>query len=546
MTNEMQLHFEQSLKDCQQLYRSSAELCVEQFPGFLPGTPAEFIELMDDLHKGLLIKVYVEIVEADSRWSREEKQLGKLLFHHIWPGKVTGGTLREAATHVFREAADLKWHSLVRPFCQIAPLRDRIGELETIALRIANLVAKVDGRFTDSENRRLRGLQDQLELHLHQSQGLRTGEHERATVMSAQAVQTLQQDTQEVREHCDVRSHVEEETKSAEERLAAALEELDHLTGLDQVKQEIRTLTNFLRLQRQRAAAGLPQTDLSLHLVFGGNPGTGKTTVARIVGRIYGAMGILQTGHLIETDRSGLVAEYAGQTGPKTNKKIDEALDGVLFVDEAYSLVDQSGDDPFGREAVQTLLKRMEDDRTRLVVILAGYPEQMEQLLRSNPGLSSRFNTKFTFTDYTPAQLGQIFNSLCEHNHYRLPGATQLRLLIGLRWLYTARDDHFGNGRLVRNVFEAAIRRLANRIASVSDLTEEVLTTIKPEDIHFEKLPSDAWQNNDGERLQLEACCEGCGEVTQVPAKFLGRRVRCRRCEHGFVLGLDGIQRVDP
>ena len=174
--------------------------------------------------------------------------------------------------------------------------------------------------------------------------------------------------------------------KSAEERLAEALAELNELIGMDNVKHEITTLTNYLKHQEQRRQAKLPTASLSLHMVFTGNPGTGKTSVARIVGRIFGAMGILNKGHLVETDRSGLVAEYAGQTGPKTNKRIDEALDGVLFIDEAYSLVAESNEDAYGREAVQTLLKRMEDDRQRLVVILAGYPEPMEALLAEQSG----------------------------------------------------------------------------------------------------------------------------------------------------------------
>ncbi len=544
MTDNMLVHFEQLLQDCQRLYLSSAELCVEQFPSFLPGPAGEFVELMDDLHKGLLIKVYVEMVAADARWSPEEKQLGQLLFHHIWPGKVSKSSLREAANHVFEEADKLKWHSLVRPFSQIAPLRDRVGELETIVLRIANLVAKVDGNFTGAENRRLESVQRELELHLQLP--IAPQAHEQSSAMSAQAVQQLRQDTEEVRTQCEVRSHatLEAETRSAEERLSEALDRLDALTGLRQVKQEIRTLTNFLRLQQQRAAAGLPQTDLSLHLVFGGNPGTGKTTVARIVGQVYGSMGILNSGHLIETDRSGLVAEYAGQTGPKTNKKIDEALDGVLFIDEAYSLVAESGEDPYGREAIQSLLKRMEDDRRRLVVILAGYPGPMDQLLRSNPGLSSRFNTKLTFEDYSPGELCRIFGRLCEHNHYRLPPKAQLRLLLGFHWLHRHRDEHFGNGRLVRNVFELAIRRLANRIASVSDISEGLLTTIEPEDVQFERVPAEVWQQ-DVAALQLTAHCEGCGDVTVAPARFLGRRVRCRRCDHRFVLDWGELDTVE-
>src|SRR5204863_1738957 len=174
--------------------------------------------------------------------------------------------------------------------------------------------------------------------------------------------------------------------------LQAVLAELDELIGLAAIKQEVRTLANYLKLERRRGEAGLADTAMSLHMVFTGNPGTGKTTVSRIIGKIFAAMGVLKKGHLVETDRSGLVAGYAGQTGPKANAKIDEALDGVLFIDEAYSLVAQDGQDSFGNEAMQALLKRSEDDRNRLVVILAGYPEEMKSLLDSNPGLSSRFS----------------------------------------------------------------------------------------------------------------------------------------------------------
>ncbi|MEO8495655.1 MAG: AAA family ATPase, partial [Planctomycetota bacterium] len=396
--------FQQAIHDCRQLYLSSAKLCIQQCPNFLPGTPESFVQLMDDLHKGLLIKVYVTIVEADQRWSQEEKRLGRVLFDHIWPGGVPGGQLRDAAAHVFREAKSLNWSSLVRPFAQMQPLHDQVDQLSTVVIRLANLVAKADGAPNSGELARLQDIQNELASHLRPAAATPATRPRTNMPQSAQAVKTMQRETQKLREQYDIHSEIEVigEQKSQEERLAEVLQQLDALIGLQQVKHEIRTLTNFLTMQRQREAQGLPTTKLSLHLVFGGNPGTGKTTVARIVGQIYGSMGVLSKGHLIETDRSGLVAEYAGQTGPKTNQKVDEALDGVLFVDEAYSLVAESGDDPYGREAVQALLKRMEDNRDRLVVVLAGYPEEMDRLIRSNPGLSSRFNTKLTFEDYTP------------------------------------------------------------------------------------------------------------------------------------------------
>ena len=195
----------------------------------------------------------------------------------------------------------------------------------------------------------------------------------------------------------------------------------------------------------------------------------------------------------------------------------------------------RNGGRSYGREAVQALLKRMEDDRERLVVVLAGYPSEMESLLRTNPGLSSRFNTKLTFEDYAPSELGHIFGSMCDVNHYVLPAKTRARLLLGFRGLYDDRDEHFGNGRLVRNLFENAIRRLANRIAGVAPLTKELLTRIQPEDVQIDELPPEYWQPLEDGSLRFTIRCEGCGETTEVPPKYLGRKVRCKRCEAKFV-----------
>ncbi|MGE3776422.1 MAG: AAA family ATPase [Pirellulaceae bacterium] len=528
--------FERAILDCRQLYQSSARLCIQQCPYLLPGSADSFVELMDDLHQGVLIKIYVTIVQADERWVSEEKQLAQTLFRHLW-GEIPQGQLREVARRVFREAEQLNWSALVRPFRQFPPLRDRIAALETLIVRVANLVAKADGAMTTEELAGLRRIQHEIERSLrHRDDADFSGVA--ATVSIGAFPQQLQQEYAPPDEELTLAEPLDDEPQSgaSEERLAEAIGHLDSLVGLPQVKHEIRTLTNYLRLQQQRAAAGLPQTRLNLHLVFGGNPGTGKTTVARIVGEIYGAMGILRIGHLVETDRGGLVAEFAGQTAPKTNKKIDEALDGVLFIDEAYSLVDESGDDPYGRESLQTLLKRMEDDRDRIVVILAGYPEEMDRLLSSNPGLKSRFNTHLTFEDYAPPELGSIFGRLCDQNHYQLPAATRAKLLLGFQWLYAHRDDHFGNGRLVRNAFETAIRRLANRIADIRQLTRTLLTTFQPEDIQLPGVPPSAWPG-DLSTLRFRVLCDGCRDATVVPTDFLGKRVKCRRCEHRFVVG---------
>ena len=257
-------------------------------------------------------------------------------------------------------------------------------------------------------------------------------------------------------------------------------EELEGLIGLNNVKQEIQTLANLVKVQQARKEEGLKNSTLSYHLVFTGNPGTGKTTIARIIASIYKDLKILKKGHLVETDRSGLVAEYLGQTAVKTNAVIDTALDGVLFIDEAYSLTDEN--DSYGKEAVATLLKRMEDDRDRLVVILAGYTENMTHFVMTNPGLESRFNKYIEFTDYNAEELFQIFMRLAHKYDYLVDEEAQpiIKDLINIE--IDSKDKQFGNARFVRNLFENILANQANRLANNNTLSSESLRTIVKEE----------------------------------------------------------------
>ena len=260
-------------------------------------------------------------------------------------------------------------------------------------------------------------------------------------------------------------------------------QELEDLIGLDNVKQEVKSLANFVKLQKQRQEKGMKTPKMSYHLVFTGSPGTGKTTVARIVARIYKDLGILKKGHTVETDRSGLVAEYVGQTAVKTNAIVDSALNGVLFIDEAYALVPESSGSDYGQEAISTLLKRMEDDRDKLVVIIAGYTNEMKRFIDSNPGLQSRFNRYINFPDYSAKELVRIFHMYMKKNQYTISDEADEMLKEQLDYAVEHKDRNFGNARYVRNVFEKSIQMQANRLEGRTNLSDRQLTEITASDI---------------------------------------------------------------
>lgn len=279
-------------------------------------------------------------------------------------------------------------------------------------------------------------------------------------------------------------------TKFDEDKsLQELLNELNSLIGLDDVKQDVQSLINLVQIRRIREKRNLKQQPISLHLVFMGNPGTGKTTVARLLARIYNKIEVLSQGQLVEVDRSGLVGGYVGQTALKVQDVVKSAIGGILFIDEAYSLTSNKDGNDYGQEAIDTLLKAMEDHRDNLIVIVAGYTNLMEDFLESNPGLKSRFNKYLYFKDYTPEELYAIFEKMCKGYKFNITDEAQEYVKDYFEKRYIYRNENFANGRDVRNFFEKALIRQADRLSNKgNNLTDEELSELTLSDIEEIKL----------------------------------------------------------
>ena len=270
-------------------------------------------------------------------------------------------------------------------------------------------------------------------------------------------------------------------------QIEAILNQLNEMIGLNNVKQEIEKITSFITIQEIKRSKGMQLTPASMHLVFTGNPGTGKTTVARLIGEIYKALGVLKSGHVVEVDRTHLIGQYIGHTAVQTKDKVKEAMDGVLFIDEAYALSKDSEKD-FGQEAIEVILKEMEDNRDRIAIVVAGYTEPMKQFLQSNPGLSSRFSRTIEFEDYSVNELMEIFEKLVIDSGLTLSATAQTKAISCIEVMYSSKDEHFGNGREVRKFFEKTLECQSLRLTNINntrDLTTSELSGIIEDDFDF-------------------------------------------------------------
>jgi AAA+ superfamily predicted ATPase len=450
--------------------------------GFIGLFRREHQDRLEALNRGYVKENKIRLHDAITEYLDNSKDKVAKLHEAVAPD------VREGLDHAFLAIAE------ILNKLELPPLV--LGFYQFLTEEICEAFSGVDGTVSAKEDRFIQYLRNQIKAICEDYQSPRTGKLRRANVESFEQV----------------------------------LAELDALIGLETVKEKVKQTANFARLQQMRLTQGLRPIPSSYHSVYTGNPGTGKTSVARLMGRIYKSLGVLKKGHLVECDRAALVAEYMGQTAIKTNTVINSALDGILFIDEAYSLYKEHED--YGGEVVETLLKRMEDDRDRLIVIVAGYTEEMERFINSNPGLHSRFTRMIEFPDYDPQELCRIFTAMCRQNGLTITPALKEKVLHHFTHLHRERKENFGNARLVRNCFEAVINAQASRLATVESVDARVLTTLEAQDLET-PAQSDLEAFRKSKKTYLVRC-SNCGEMYSWTPDLDIAIAQCGKCKKNY------------
>ena len=513
---------EHAMQQCRELYLSCVAPSGREI---LKGASLERTLCQDRLHKHLLVKICATIAEADGRWTYEEQRCAAAVLKHVGI-PFSHSELDRVADYVKQQAEKLDWQQLIRPYREIPELRDKLAELQTVILRIANLIAKADGSLLPQETTALQRIQVELRPDRSRDSTTPSCSSEDDTVAMACGIERLWRKGRAVKPPAV-------KPLPSVVLLLENLRGLEELVGLHQVKQEIRGLAYVASRQGQRKPTGrTPNSDES-QLVFVGHEGTGKSTEARLLSHILVAAGALKHGRLVEVNPRPWADVPADEAANGMDADFAQAIGGTLLIDHASQLL--SANEQSLAAAQEVLLQRMAEHRGQLVVILADHSDRLLPMIHERSDLASAFTRHLYFPDYRVHELGLMFQRFCDRSHYQVSRPAQIKLLLGLQWRLERDGEVFGNGHLIRQLFEDAVYYLGRRIAGISPLTEGLLTTLEDGDIFIDGVPTSVWRDLAAPGRTFTVRCPGCNSVHQVDAEFLGIPVECKRCHCRFV-----------
>ena len=517
----------QAMRECRELYLA----CVPPSPGRLSSTSRRLAATQDRLHRGLLAKIYGTIAEADGRWMYEELRCAAALLEHVGVSRPPE-LLEQNARQIGRQAARLDWPGLLRPFREIPALGGRIADLETLVMRIANLIAKSDGFVAPAETAALHAIQAEFRaMHPPAAEPSSFASSAPTADHPATADEDLEAELPWVGQVAPRRTR---SGKADPGRLRQrCLHQLDALVGLRDVKREIHELADWAFLQHQRRQAGLTYESPDLRFIFVGRPGTGKSLTAWIMSELLAASGALRQGQLVEVSGFDLVSRQPKDAACLVKDKLREAIGGTLLVDHAAALL--SADEAAVGQTLSIAQQNLVAHAGRLAVVLADPSERLLAALDRHTDWRPLFHRHWHFADYGAGELGRIFQFHCDRGHYQVTRAAQIKLLLGFDWQLGHRADQFGWGHGVQRVFERAVQQLAGRIAGISPLTKQLLTTFYDVDIAISGTPDNVFRGLADPQRTFTIHCPGCDSVNTVGPEYLGIRVACNRCRQQFV-----------